>query len=83
MKSDHTTLNRLRWQCRRGMRELDELLLAFLEARGDALDEDELALVARLLEFPDQLLLDWLMGAARPMDPSLAEAVDLVRPPRA
>lgn len=78
-----TSLNRLRWQCRRGMRELDELLLAFLDARGEALDEGQRALVARLLEFPDPLLLDWLMGEARPMDPALAEAIDLIRPPRA
>ena len=28
-------MNRLRWQCRRGMRELDLLLQRFLDAQGD------------------------------------------------
>lgn len=79
MKSDPADLGRLRWQCRRGMRELDELLLAFMESRGETLDAEERGLLARLLEYPDQLLLDWLMGQARPMDGDLARAVDMVR----
>ncbi|MDJ0806588.1 MAG: succinate dehydrogenase assembly factor 2, partial [Gammaproteobacteria bacterium] len=36
--NDDAELNRLRWQCRRGMLELDLLLLGFLETRYPRLD---------------------------------------------
>ncbi|HEY5720309.1 MAG TPA: succinate dehydrogenase assembly factor 2 [Gammaproteobacteria bacterium] len=58
--------SRLAWSCRRGMLELDLLLMAFLEHGYDALDEPGRATFERLLETGDQQLLGWLMGHETP-----------------
>jgi antitoxin CptB len=36
MVRDPVELRRLRWRCRRGMRELDELLMAYMETAFEA-----------------------------------------------
>ena len=60
------TLRRLRWQCRRGLLELDLLFVRFLEQHYCALDETEQGAFQRLLEQPDQTLLGWLQGQLEP-----------------
>lgn len=52
---------RLRWQCRRGLLELDLLLGGFLENCYQDLDDDLKRGFVSLLEHDDQQLLDWLM----------------------
>ena len=71
---------RLRWRCRRGARELDLVLDRFLAAAGAALDEDTRQGLERLLDRPDQDLLDWVVaGRSVPPDPGLAALVDRIR----
>lgn len=60
------TLRRLRWQCRRGLLELDLLFVRFLEQRYSALSVEEQNAFQRLLEQPDQTLLAWLQGQQEP-----------------
>lgn len=60
---------RLRWRARRGLLENDLLLGRFLECRGDALDHREAAAFARLLELPDNDLLDLLLARKEPEPP--------------
>ena len=64
-------LARLRWRCRRGMLENDLLLSRFLERRGAALTEVEIAGLDVLLDLPDGELWDVLSGRA-PADPAAA-----------
>jgi len=64
-------LRRLRWHCRRGMLELDHLLLGFLDLGYASLDADQRVLFGRLLECRDQDLSDWLMSRRVPDDPGL------------
>jgi antitoxin CptB len=71
--------NRLAWQCRRGMRELDMLLTGFLEQRFDRLDAHERGSLARLLDYPDAVLLEWLMGRMVPADKDVASIVQDIR----
>jgi antitoxin CptB len=71
--------SRLRWQCRRGMRELDLLLEAFLDDGCDRLDAEERAAFERLLSYPDALLLDYLMGRAAPAGALAARVVAKIR----
>ncbi|HJX16564.1 MAG TPA: succinate dehydrogenase assembly factor 2 [Acidiferrobacterales bacterium] len=59
-------LRRLRWQCRRGLLELDLLFVRFLEQHYDALSVAEQGAFQRLLEQPDQILLAWLQGQQEP-----------------
>jgi antitoxin CptB len=73
------TRNRLTWQCRRGMRELDVLLRGFLERRFDGLDAHERDSFVRLLDYPDAVLLEWLMGRMVPADKEVAAIVQDIR----
>lgn len=72
-------MNRLRWQCRRGMRELDLLLQQFLDAQGGRLDERAAASLLRLLDYPDAVLLEWLFGRQIPSDTEVAALVERIR----
>ena len=72
---------RLRWQCRRGMRELDLMLLAFVDQRYDPLSDTDQRCFEQMLQNPDQLLLAWLMGHQQPTDPHLAKLVAHIRRP--
>ena len=53
--------NRLKWASRRGMLELDLVLLPFLENVYPSLTEDEKALFVSLLECEDQDMFAWLL----------------------
>lgn len=81
---DHNTASqraRLAWQCRRGMLELDLLLQAFLDDQYDSLTFDEQRAFESLLNYPDQLLLEYAMGRLLPADPALAHVVTRLRAP--
>jgi len=71
--------NRLAWQCRRGMRELDVILGDFLETGFNRLDEQGRNHFCRLLEYPDSVLLEILMGRMTATDRDVAYIVDAIR----
>ena len=75
---NRNTLN-LKWQCRRGMLELDLLLNNFIDNRVDALTEDEKQVLLNLLTYPDQILLDLLLGNSVSSDVAIARLVDAIR----
>ena len=58
----------LRWQCRRGMLELDLLLNGFLDERYHQLSVEEKNQFKNLLDYPDQTLFDLLMGNMQSSD---------------
>jgi len=73
---------RLRWRCRRGTKELDTLLVHFLEAvPGGYADLDGAGRQAfdRLLDCEDDDLIDWLLKGGVPRDGSLADITRRVR----
>lgn len=72
-------LRRLRWQCRRGMRELDLLLLAFLETGYARLDATGRAAFERLLAYPDPLLQQILLAGRPTADPDVNGILDAIR----
>ena len=55
-------LARLRWQCRRGTKELDLLLQRYLDSGYLLADDEEKALFVELLELEDDQLVAVLMG---------------------
>lgn len=69
---------RLYWHSRRGMWELDLLLIPFLDARYDLLDEALQADYRRLILEEDQDLFTWLMRREPANDPSLQAIVQLI-----
>ena len=71
-----TTLARLRWRCRRGMKELDLLLGDWLERRWSTADAGQRQSFQWLLEQPDPEIAGWLIGGSRPRDARHAALVD-------
>jgi antitoxin CptB len=67
---------RLRWRCRRGMKELDLLLGEWLEQRWPDAPPRRRESFAWLLEQQDPDLAHWLLGGARPADREHAALVD-------
>ncbi|MDD5460436.1 MAG: succinate dehydrogenase assembly factor 2 [Methylococcales bacterium] len=55
-------LTRLQWQCRRGTKELDFLLLRYLQTDYWLADDVEKALFVELLALEDDELIKVLMG---------------------
>jgi len=70
--------SRLRWQCRRGMRELDELLIRYLESRYPIADDDEKAAFRTVLELPDPELNGYLLQRQMPSSESVADVLKLI-----
>lgn len=68
-------LARLKWACRRGMLELDVLLLPFVEEAFDKLAFEEQETFERLLTCDDPDLYAWLMGHQACNDEKLAQMV--------
>jgi antitoxin CptB len=71
-------VRRLRWQCRRGMLELDHLLDRFLDLGYPELSQSQRLVFVRLLAEQDQRLSDWFMSRSDPPDPELRELVRLI-----
>ncbi|HWS40148.1 MAG TPA: succinate dehydrogenase assembly factor 2 [Arenimonas sp.] len=63
-------IKRLRWRCRRGMRELDQLMLRYLDRRWSIADDQERKLFLHLLDCEDDKLWRWFMGLERSEDES-------------
>jgi antitoxin CptB len=76
---DSRRLARLRWRCRRGMLENDLVLQRFLDTRGAAIDESELAMLDTLLALPDNTLWELIAGLAEPEDRSVAPLLRVLR----
>lgn len=77
-KHQDVDLNRLRWRARRGMLELDLLLLPFVDSHLASMSKEKQAVFIRLLEQDDPDLLQWFSGTATPDDQALAEMVAAV-----
>ena len=71
--------DRIKWQCRRGLLELDLILQRFLEQRFNTLSDDQVGLFRELLEFSDNDLLDMVMGRAEPVDEQLSAVLEMMR----
>ncbi len=72
-------LRRLLWRCRRGLKELDLLLERFARARLPEAPPALLGRFARLLELPDPLLAQYLLGGEDPAEPEMAQLVGAIR----
>jgi len=75
---DDAEIRKLRWRCRRGMRELDQLMLRYLDQRWPAADDAERGRFLRLLDCEDDKLWQWCMGRERPADQELQSIVQVI-----
>ena len=63
---DRRDLERVLWRSRRGMLDLDILLVDFARSRYPRLTDPERAAYRELLRVDDWVLLDWLRGRVVP-----------------
>jgi antitoxin CptB len=69
---------RLIWHSRRGMLELDILMLPFVREVYPSLPEEDQVRYRQLIECEDNDLFAWFMQRSRPEDPELARIIDLI-----
>ena len=70
---------RLRWRCRRGMRELDAVLQGFLDREFESLSKPQMSAFADVLDLTDPELYAYLAQRSIPEDPELAGIFDRIR----
>lgn len=71
-------LQRLSWDCRRGMKETEVLLAPFRVDCFDALPRAEQEAFLDLLDCSDADLFAWFTSSERPPSPALAAMIDRV-----
>lgn len=77
MKYGEVELKQLYWQSRRGMLELDLLLVPFAKEHLRQLPDSEIALYRELLQEEDQDLYLWLMRRTEPPE-NLSSIINLI-----
>lgn len=70
---------RLRWRCRRGMRELDVLLTRYLDRDWARASEAQRGLFLRVLDCEDDRLWRWFLGHEIAPDAALDALVRHIR----
>lgn len=78
---DPAELGRLRWRCRRGMRELDVLMMRFLEQDFPRATPAERAAFSELLDRQDPEIYALLLGRLQPEDEALVRVLESLRRP--
>lgn len=72
---DEVELRKLRWRCRRGMRELDQLLERWLDREWRQSPTAQRDVFLRLLDTEDDKLWRWFLGHEAPADVEVAALV--------
>lgn len=78
-EGDEAELRRLRWKCRRGMRELDQLFGRYLDCEWRQSSAAERGIFLRLLEIEDDRLWHWFMGHEAADDADIQTLVERIR----
>lgn len=79
MALDALSQGALRWRCRRGMLELDLMLQAFVDKEVPKLAKAELVVFDRLLDYPDQTLLELFLNQTQSSDKEISQFVKRIR----
>ncbi|HKJ53804.1 MAG TPA: succinate dehydrogenase assembly factor 2 [Gammaproteobacteria bacterium] len=72
-------LSRLRWLCRRGMKELDMVMSAYLDRHYETATSAEQLQFRMLLEMPDPDLFRLLLGRGQADDAETRRLVEFLR----
>jgi antitoxin CptB len=70
---------RLRWRCRRGMRELDVVLAHYLQHQWPQAGAAERMAFRELLDRPDPEISGLLLGQTKPESEALARVLESLR----
>ena len=66
------------WQCRRGLWELDAILIPFVEENFNDLDTNNQKLFKELLSYEDVEVFDLLVNQKEPVDTKIKTLVDII-----
>ncbi len=66
------------WQCRRGLWELDAILIPFVERIFDDLNSDNQNLFKELLSYEDVEVFDLLVNKKEPINTKMKPLVDMI-----
>jgi antitoxin CptB len=75
-------LGRLRWRCRRGMKELDVLLTRYLDEQFGGASAAAQQAFLELLEAPDPVIYAYCLGQAKPPTRILSSLIERIIRPR-
>lgn len=56
----NTDINKIKWKCRRGLRELDLLFRRYSEDKLDSLSQEDFDMFNSILDLEDQPLYDFI-----------------------
>ncbi len=70
---------RIHWACRRGMRELDKMIMPFYQEYFDSLTDVQQQTFVEMLSYTDPELFRWFMNQDTPPTEALQEMVNLIR----
>ena len=79
LADDEAELRRLRWKCRRGMRELDQMFDRYLSRSWRQAPTSEREVFLRLIQVEDDRLWHWFMGNEAASDTELDALVQRIR----
>jgi antitoxin CptB len=63
-----TNTRRMAWRCRRGLLELDIVLGNFIGLRFETMTTEQLEILEKLLDYPDNELWDLITGRTQTQD---------------
>lgn len=73
------SIAKLKWSCRRGTKELDILLIKYLEQHFNQANREEQTFFVELLRLQDTQLIFFLLGNKLPESKGLAKLVKKIR----
>ena len=74
-----TEVARLRWLCRRGMKELDLLMQKYLDKHYPAAPEADQQAFQAILQMPDPDLYDLILQRTESADPDITRVITRLR----
>ena len=72
-------LSRLRWLCRRGMKEMDLLMVRYLEDVYPSASSAEQQAFESILQMQDPELYDLILGRTISSDSTIAHVIEVLR----
>ena len=78
MSEELPSIQKLQWQCRRGMLELDYIFRDFLDNHYEQLDDEDKHRFVELLKQADQDLQQWLVNKSSPADHELLGIIEKI-----
>ena len=70
---------RIEWDCRRGMLELDKIIMPFYLAHFDELGDDKKDIFIRLLASTDLQLFSWFFNRGKSQDEDIQAMVEYIQ----